>query len=182
MEPVSAERAPHRRQGRPWGLDTLALRILLDHSLLEVFTGSGQVRRPQAGAQRLCILQVHTLLRAPACHMASIVSAAVGDVHCHARVTGSKFLWLQVITTRVYRGAPPSNNDCGLDFLSFGGSAELSVMNAWEMRSIWDTSVVCAPSYLLLKTHSRWLRAARRGKIMRDVWCSTLRRQWCPAS
>jgi hypothetical protein len=40
----------------PWGLDTLALRILLDHSLLEVFTGSGQVRRPQVGAQRLCIL------------------------------------------------------------------------------------------------------------------------------
>jgi Glycosyl hydrolases family 32 C terminal len=77
----------------PAGYDALALRVLLDHSLLEVFTGSGQV-----------------------------------------------------ITTRVYRGAPPAPaRDAGLDFLSFGGAAELVVMNAWEMATIWDPPLVrCA--------------------------------------
>jgi sucrose-6-phosphate hydrolase SacC (GH32 family) len=73
----------------PAGFDTLALRIILDHSLLEVFTGSGQV-----------------------------------------------------VTTRVYRGQPATPEDTGIDFLSFGGSAELASMHAWELESIWSDRLV----------------------------------------
>jgi hypothetical protein len=68
----------------PESFQTLALRIILDHSLLEVFTGTGQV-----------------------------------------------------ISTRVYRGAPPTSDAC-IDFLSFGGSAEVAALNAWEMGTVWQ--------------------------------------------
>lgn len=69
----------------PRGADRLALRLILDHSLLEVFCGTGQV-----------------------------------------------------ITTRVYRGAPPTPRDLGIDFLSLGGATEVSQMQAWEVACIWD--------------------------------------------
>lgn len=63
--------------------DALHLRVILDHSLLEIFTGNGQA-----------------------------------------------------LTTRVYRGAPPSA-DPGIDFLSVGGSATIEHFNAWELDTIW---------------------------------------------
>lgn len=81
-----------RRTGgklEPPATDMLALRIILDHSLLEIFTGSGQV-----------------------------------------------------VTTRVARGAPPQLEDVGIDFLCFGGQAELASMHAWELASIWSTPQV----------------------------------------
>lgn len=84
--------ATARRVGgrlEPRGLDRLALRCILDHSLLEVFCGTGQV-----------------------------------------------------ITTRVYRGAPPSPEDLGIDFLSLGGATEVQQMHAWEVGCIWDAPQV----------------------------------------
>ena len=80
------------------GADALALRIILDHSLLEVFTGSGQV-----------------------------------------------------ITTRVYRGAQPQPSDLGVDFLSFGGQAQLASLHAWELDTIWPRPQVCISSDLWSK-------------------------------
>eukprot|EP00210_Caulerpa_lentillifera_P005074 g4847.t1 len=64
--------------------EPLKLRILLDHSCLEVFTGSGEV-----------------------------------------------------LSTRVYRGAPDFDGDSGVDFVSFGGVAELVSASVYEMKSIW---------------------------------------------
>jgi beta-fructofuranosidase len=83
----------------PESFRTLALRIILDHSLLEVFTGTGQV-----------------------------------------------------ITTRVYRGAPPTS-DAGIDFLSFGGSAEVASLNAWEMSTIWQDPPVCSVIYIYISIY-----------------------------
>jgi sucrose-6-phosphate hydrolase SacC (GH32 family) len=76
----------------PRGLQALALRIILDCSLLEVFAGSGQV-----------------------------------------------------ITTRVYRGTPPTPEESGIDLLSIGGVTGVARLNAWEMSSIWDAPQVSAP-------------------------------------
>lgn len=77
----------------PRGLQTLALRIIIDSSLLEVFAGSGQV-----------------------------------------------------ITTRVYRGSPPSPQDSGIDLLSIGGVTDVARLNAWELSTIWE-----APQVLLFQ-------------------------------
>jgi hypothetical protein len=74
----------------PRGLQTLALRVILDCSLLEVFAGSGQV-----------------------------------------------------ITTRVYRGTPPSKKDPGVDLLSIGGTSSVARLSAWELSSIWGSPQVC---------------------------------------
>lgn len=102
LDPVTKEfslTAPTARRvgGRlePRGIETLALRCMLDHSLLEVFCGTGQV-----------------------------------------------------ITTRVYRGAPPKPGDVGIDFLSLGGATEVQQMKAWEVGCIWDSPQVCLSSRL----------------------------------
>jgi len=76
-----------RRIGGPidWHAgEPLQLRIILDHSCLEIFTGTGEV-----------------------------------------------------LSTRVYRGAPVDEEDSGLDFVSFGGTATLVSAVAYEMQSIW---------------------------------------------
>jgi sucrose-6-phosphate hydrolase SacC (GH32 family) len=43
----------------------------------------------------------------------------------------------QVITTRVYRGTPPSPQDSGIDLLSIGGVTGVARLNAWELSTIW---------------------------------------------
>jgi hypothetical protein len=65
--------------------DALHLRVLLDHSCLEVFAGSGEV-----------------------------------------------------LSTRVYRGAPPEGaRASGVEFVAFGGAALLTRVAAYEMGSAW---------------------------------------------
>lgn len=71
----------------------LYLRIILDHSCLEIFTGSGEV-----------------------------------------------------LSTRVYRGGPIDEGDSGLDFVSFGGRANLVSAVAYEMRSIWTEDAPMSPA------------------------------------
>ncbi len=43
----------------------------------------------------------------------------------------------EVLSTRVYRGHPPDGADAGIDFVAYGGSAEVKRAEVWEMRSIW---------------------------------------------
>lgn len=43
----------------------------------------------------------------------------------------------EVLSTRVYRGYPPDGADAGIDFVAYGGSAEVKRAEVWEMRSIW---------------------------------------------
>jgi hypothetical protein len=71
--------------------DTLHLRVLLDHSVLEVFTAGGEV-----------------------------------------------------LTTRVYRGSPPpeQQQDAGIDFVAYGGSATITRLEAHEMGSMWKDDAV----------------------------------------
>lgn len=71
------------RPGEP-----LELRILLDHSCVEIFTSTGDV-----------------------------------------------------LSTRVYRGSAPPGADSGIDFVSFGGSATISRVAAYEMSTIWKAEV-----------------------------------------
>lgn len=71
----------------------LYLRIILDHSCLEIFTGTGEV-----------------------------------------------------LSTRVYRGGPMDEGDSGLDFVSFGGRANLVSAVAYEMRSIWTEDASMSPA------------------------------------
>lgn len=71
------------RPGEP-----LELRVLLDHSCVEIFTSTGDV-----------------------------------------------------LSTRVYRGSAPPGADSGIDFVSFGGSATVTRVEAYEMSSIWKSEV-----------------------------------------
>lgn len=64
----------------------LQLRLLLDFSCLEVFTGTGEV-----------------------------------------------------LSTRVYRGHPPPESDSGIEFVALDGTATLTRVAAYEMRSIWKS-------------------------------------------
>ena len=43
----------------------------------------------------------------------------------------------EVLSTRVYRGYPPDGADAGIDFVAYGGAAEVKRAEVWEMRSIW---------------------------------------------
>ena len=59
------------------------------------------------------------------------------------QITQVDSAWLQVftgsgqtITTRAYRGVPPPG-DTGIDFVAFGGVAEIERMAAWELEGIW---------------------------------------------
>ncbi|GMH35060.1 hypothetical protein BSKO_02928 [Bryopsis sp. KO-2023] len=67
--------------------DPLVLRVMIDHSVVEIFTGSGEV-----------------------------------------------------LSTRVYRGAPAYGNDPGVDFVAFGGNATVLRVEAYEMSSMWKES------------------------------------------
>jgi hypothetical protein len=69
----------------------LQLRVLLDYSVLEVFTGTGEV-----------------------------------------------------LSTRVYRGTPPSGADAGLEFVAIDGTATLARVAAYEMKSIWKADLVAS--------------------------------------
>lgn len=44
-----------------------------------------------------------------------------------------------MLSTRIYRGLPPTGADAGIDFISYGGTAHVQRVEAWEMRSIWKT-------------------------------------------
>lgn len=45
----------------------------------------------------------------------------------------------EVLSTRIYRGEAPQGADAGIDLVSFGGSAKVVSVQAWEMGSIWQT-------------------------------------------
>lgn len=80
-----------RRVGGPLLMqpdDVLHLRIIVDHSCLEVYAGTGEV-----------------------------------------------------LSTRIYRGRSPDPNDPGIEFLSFGGSAILENVSAYEITSAWPNKV-----------------------------------------
>lgn len=79
----------------------LCLRILIDHSVLEVFTGSGEV-----------------------------------------------------LSTRVYRGEPPCTPDEGVEFVSFGGTANLVEVEAYEMDSIFSSEPSTIDDMLVKHTES----------------------------
>ena len=44
----------------------------------------------------------------------------------------------EVLSTRIYRGNAPAGADCGVDLVSFGGSAKVVNVEAWELKSIWQ--------------------------------------------
>ena len=44
----------------------------------------------------------------------------------------------EVLSTRIYRGEAPHGADAGIDLVSFGGSAKVVAVHAWEMSSIWQ--------------------------------------------
>lgn len=76
-----------RRVGGPLLMqpdDVLHLRIIVDHSCIEVYTGTGEV-----------------------------------------------------LSTRIYRGRAPDPNNPGIDFVSFGGTAILETVSAYEVMSAW---------------------------------------------
>lgn len=78
---------PKRRVGGPLLMrpsDMLHLRVLVDHSCIEVFTGTGEV-----------------------------------------------------LSTRIYRGKSPDEEQCGIDFMAFGGTAVLERVSAYEVGSAW---------------------------------------------
>jgi hypothetical protein len=90
-EPRAPPPEPRRVGGplrlRP-GSDILHLRILVDHSCVEVFTGTGEV-----------------------------------------------------LSTRIYRGAPPEGSEAaGVDLVAFGGAAAVRRMEAWELGSAWNVA------------------------------------------
>eukprot|EP01026_Neomeris_dumetosa_P059679 TRINITY_DN5578_c0_g2_i1.p2 TRINITY_DN5578_c0_g2~~TRINITY_DN5578_c0_g2_i1.p2 ORF type:complete len:297 (+),score=49.88 TRINITY_DN5578_c0_g2_i1:37-891(+) len=77
-----------RRIGGPLSHDPsepLQLRVLIDHSCIEVYTGSGEV-----------------------------------------------------LSTRIYRGAPRDPNDCGIEFVSLGGVSKINQVDAFEVETIWQ--------------------------------------------
>lgn len=47
----------------------------------------------------------------------------------------------EVLSTRVYRGTPPPNADAGIDLIAYGGTARVERLEAWEMGSIWRSSL-----------------------------------------
>lgn len=54
-------------------------------------------------------------------------------------------LGTQVLTTRVYRGLPPSPEaDAGIEFVALDGTATLARVAAYEMRSIWKAEAAAA--------------------------------------
>ena len=38
------------------------------------------------------------------------------------------------------RGHPPADADAGVDFVAFGGTARVAMVEAWEMGTIWQPS------------------------------------------
>ena len=43
----------------------------------------------------------------------------------------------EVLSTRIYRGEP-SEPEPSIEFISFGGSAHVSKVEAWEVSTIWQ--------------------------------------------
>eukprot|EP01025_Chloroclados_australasicus_P023229 TRINITY_DN2361_c0_g1_i10.p1 TRINITY_DN2361_c0_g1~~TRINITY_DN2361_c0_g1_i10.p1 ORF type:complete len:714 (+),score=91.50 TRINITY_DN2361_c0_g1_i10:95-2143(+) len=77
-----------RRIGGPLSHDPsepLQLRVLIDHSCIEVYAGSGEV-----------------------------------------------------LSTRIYRGAPRDPNDCGIEFVSVNGASKIVRVEAYEVETIWQ--------------------------------------------
>lgn len=50
-----------------------------------------------------------------------------------------------MLSTRVYRGAPILEGDSGVDFVSFGGVADLISASVYEMKSIWREDESLSP-------------------------------------
>lgn len=95
LEPQETHQEP-RRVGGPLLMqpnDVLHLRIIVDHSCIEVYTGTGEV-----------------------------------------------------LSTRIYRGRAPDPNNPGIDFVSFGGTAILENVSAFEVMSAWPNKAP-TPSY-----------------------------------
>lgn len=81
------QKEPKRRVGGPLLMrpsDLLHLRVLVDHSCIEVFTGTGEV-----------------------------------------------------LSTRIYRGKSPDEEQSGIDFMAFGGTAVLERVSAYGVGSAW---------------------------------------------
>lgn len=79
-----------RRVGGPVNVkpgEPVALRMLVDHSCLEVYSSSGEV-----------------------------------------------------LSTRVYRGKPPPDASAGINLVSYGGTAKVDRVVAWEMGNCFDSS------------------------------------------
>jgi sucrose-6-phosphate hydrolase SacC (GH32 family) len=86
-EEEDIQKEPKRRVGGPLLMrpsDLLHLRVLVDHSCIEVFTGTGEV-----------------------------------------------------LSTRIYRGKSPDEEQSGIDFMAFGGTAVLERVFAYEVGSAW---------------------------------------------
>lgn len=44
----------------------------------------------------------------------------------------------EVLSTRIYRGNAPRGSDSGIELVSFGGTANVPNVQAWELKSIWQ--------------------------------------------
>ena len=121
--------------------EALSLRLLVDASLLEVFTGSGEVLstrvyRGQASpphAPHALHRQSHAGGPTQIADKAAIGTARSAASHCHeseAHVgSASRRMALQ--------GAS-SESPCGVDVLSWGGETLVLSLACHEMTSIWE--------------------------------------------
>ena len=142
-EAASPRAAPARRLGGPLAAPAadaegrVRLRVLLDGSALEAFTGSGEVRRCGAagggGTDVVLADASGPCLSAQQSHAAGLSggqrSAVIHLLHQHN---------CQVLSTRVYRGSPPAGaTAAGLTIVALGGTAVLESGAAWEMDGCW---------------------------------------------
>lgn len=131
-----------RRVGGPTelapGSDTCHLRVLMDHSCIEVFTGTGEVlstriyrcavaeQAPPASCafNTLCV-----------CSCCAVVSTAMAAQQ--ASLTRIPYLLTNLTVTQtgicLCRGHPPEDAVSGISFISFGGTARIAAADAWDM-------------------------------------------------
>ena len=69
------------------------------------------------------------------------IAAAVNTPPCRRVPVQSCAVWRPVIHCHdMGRGHPPADADAGVDFVAFGGTARVAMVEAWEMGTIWQPS------------------------------------------
>ena len=134
--------APHRRIGGALapaaasGGGTVALRVFVDHSAVEVFTGGGQALATRRARAMDPIPHPNPAASASRTgHWSNPVSlyTIIPDLAQLHNGHGD-------LVRRVYRGALPAGSDPGMFLVAGGGAACVDDLRAYELGSIWKRS------------------------------------------
>ena len=111
------------------------MRVLLDHSAVEIYIGSGEVLstrvyRCEHGNPSVLghyeLTTVTCLLPSRMC-CGQLLPSLVAEPPCGFRWSTTSLPWF------CGRGHPPPDADAGVDFVAFGGTAHVAMVEAWEM-------------------------------------------------